>query len=96
MDRRTCIIKALQNCPETWTDKQLADAAALFAIELSRHDLINAQKREKSIICNAIQEAIEKTINSLYDSTFEERINILQREILPALNLLEEIKNYYS
>jgi len=88
MTRKSAIIDALRDAPETWTAAELARLETITGEHVTRHDLRTAAATEASPTIKHARAALAEALTAARAADFAERVKLLTTEILPAVDFL--------
>lgn len=88
MTRKSAIIDALRDAPETWTAADLARIETITGEHVTRQDLRTAAAAENSPTIKHARAAIAEAQAAARAADFAERLRLLSVEILPALDFI--------
>ena len=90
MNKKQIIIDCFHDAPETWTAPELQTLSDIAGENITRAELRTARRVAESITARHICAAIAETREKIRAACFSERVTLLTRELLPALEFLEQ------
>ena len=90
--KRKAIIKALKDAPQVWNAEDFDALETATGERITRAELQTARALDASPLLKHLSDSIAENIERTRGADFPERLRILEAEILPAIDYMEETR----
>lgn len=92
MNKKDLIVNVFSGSPETWTAEQIEKINRQTGESISRDMLRRAYNVNKNNLYRHIANALNESLQEANTTDFESRLYILLTEILPAFEMLSDLR----
>lgn len=92
MNKKQIIIDCFHDAPETWTPDQLQQLENTTGEHVTRAELCAAYTLKTSPIYGSTARGVSEVLDTLHGLEFSERLQLLTRDVFPAVKFLEDAR----